>query len=171
MLTKTLITTAFVLSVSGAFADGVSPGAAMLAQIAGVEPGAYTVADIIRLEDAREETVQAAEVQYILKSVGVARSAPWTPAEPSGGTNQLADALGATRGAHSIAEMIIMSDAAEENDTRAYALYASGANRESMNDDVGRVTPAKAQMAAALGVDPAAFSLSELVVLQADELN
>lgn len=169
MFKKSLFVAGFVGVVAGpAFADGVSPGAVMLANVNGVEPGTYTVSDLIRLDDAQRESVQASEVRFIKQNgTYTTRANTWDVGPVnSEGADQVAGASEAPKGVHSIDELIQISNAQRENDYRTENFYTSGTNRQTTDGDVGSVTPGKAQLAASLGVDPTQYTTSQLVSMQ-----
>ena len=167
MFTKPVIFAVAVAFAGAASADNVSPGAKMLANLAGVEPGAYSIADLVRLNDTRTDSQQVHEARFI-KARGrteVTRADTWGHNDGTG-ADQVARNEGVEPGAFSLAELIEIGRARDENDDEALRYYTSGTNRDTTTGDVGRVTPAKAQIAASVGVDPAQYSLAELVELQ-----
>ncbi|MFM7336139.1 MAG: hypothetical protein ACKO2N_21610 [Tabrizicola sp.] len=147
-------------------------GAEQLAKQVGVPPGAYSVAQMIQLQDARRDGDKAAEA-FILSqgNDGVSRSDKSGDAVPSKGAEQLARLVGVTPGTYSVNEMIRLQDAINEGDRQAIAFILGGSNGGNTGNDIGIVTPAKAQMAASLGLDPAAHTTADLVARYLDSIS
>lgn len=147
-------------------------GADQLAKLAGVPAGAYTVAQMIQLQDARRDGDKAAEA-FILGqgNDGVSRSTMSVEGVGGAGAEQLARLVGVAPGAYSVNEMIRLQDAIKENDRATVAFILNGSNSGSTGDDIGIVTPGKAQLAASLGLDPAAHTTAELVALYLDSIS
>lgn len=163
---KTLLASAAILAAfSGAAlasspVPGVSAGDAQLALTAGVEPGRYSRAELIRILDAKREN-DAGAVQYYLSGANRTSAA----GNDSAGAVQLALTAGVEPGAYSVPELIQIIDAKRENDTELLNFILSGANRQGEREGV---SPGKAQLAASLGLNPADYTLAELAVLTAD---
>lgn len=163
---KTLLASAAILAAfSGAAlasspVPGVSAGDAQLALTAGVEPGRYSRAELIRILDAKREN-DAGAVQYYLSGANRTSAA----GNDSSGAVQLALTAGVEPGAYSVPELIQIIDAKRENDTELLNFILSGANRQGEREGV---SPGKAQLAASLGLNPADYTLAELAVLTAD---
>ena len=163
---KTLLASAAILAaISGAAlasspVPGVSAGDAQLALTAGVEPGRYSRAELIRILDAKREN-DAGAVQYYLSGANRTSAA----GNDSAGAVQLALTAGVEPGAYSVPELIQIIDAKRENDTELLNFILSGANRQGEGEGV---SPGKAQLAASLGLNPADYTLAELAVLTAD---
>jgi hypothetical protein len=147
-------------------------GADQLAKILGVPVGQYTVAQMIQLQDARREGDKSAEAFILSQGESVvSRSDKSEPAVVSQGAAQLARLLGVAPGAYSVAELIQLQTAISENDRQTIAFILGGGTPGDTTGDVSVVTPGKAQLAAGLGLDPAAYSTAELVALYLDTLS
>lgn len=100
-------------------AQTVPQGNTMLSQIEGVEPGVYSVADLTRIGEARKESSQAYEVDYILNSAGqdyVSRStADMSVTTP--GREQLANLLNVNAADFSLSQLVQLQDAVKHNDS------------------------------------------------------
>lgn len=148
------------------------PGADQLAQQVGVPAGAYTVAQMIQLKEARRDGDTSAEA-FILSQGrdAVSRSDLSGVGSASAGADQLARLVGVTPGAYSVNEMIRLQDAINEGDRQTIAFILGGSNGGNTGNDIGVVTPAKAQLAASLGLDPAAHSTADLVARYLDSVS
>lgn len=147
-------------------------GADQLAKQVGVPAGAYTVAQMIQLQDARRDGDKAAEA-FILSqgNDGVSRSDKSGDAFTSKGAEQLARLVGVTPGTYSVNEMIRLQDAINEGDRQTIAFILGGSNGGNTGNDFGVVTPGKTQLAASLGLDPAEHTTAELAALYIDSLS
>ena len=147
-------------------------GADQLAKLVGVPAGAYTVAQMIQLQDAQREGDKAAEA-FILGqgNDGISRSTMSVDGVGSSGAEQLARLVGVTPGAYSTSEMIRLQEAINENDRAAIAFILGGSDGGNTGSDIGIVTPGKAQLAASLGLDPAAHTTAELVARYLDSIS
>lgn len=163
---KTLLASAAVLAaLSGAAlasspVPGVSAGDAQLALTAGVEPGRYSRAELIQIIEAKREN-DAGAVQYFLSGANRASAV----GNDSAGAVQLALTAGVEPGVYSVPELIQIIEAKRENDAERLNFILSGANREG---ERAGVSPGKAQLAASLGLNPADYTLAELVLLTSD---
>lgn len=163
---KTLIASAAILAaLSGAAlasspVAGVNAGDAQLALTAGVEPGRYSRAELIRIIDAKRDNDQTA-VQYYLSGANRASSA----GNDSAGAVQLALSAGVEPGVYTVAELIQIIDAKRENDEERLNFILSGTNRQGESEGI---SAGKAQLAATLGVNAADYTLAELVALTSD---
>lgn len=118
---------ALSLTAGAALAQSINPGVAQLAAQAGVEPGLYSQAQLIRLIDAQQDN-QNAEVDYILAnpegpvavSRGVTEGTTLSQANAAGGVNagvaQLAAQAGVQPGLYSQAQLIQLISARQDND-------------------------------------------------------
>jgi len=147
-------------------------GADQLAKLAGVPVGVYTVAQLIQLQDARREGDKVAEA-FILGqgNDGVSRSTMSVDNVGGAGAEQLARLVDVAPGAYSVNEMIRLRDAINENDRAGVDYILNGSDSGNTGNDIGVVTPGKAQLAASLGLDPAAHTTAELVALYLDSLS
>ncbi|TQS73794.1 hypothetical protein ERN12_08770 [Rhodobacteraceae bacterium] len=78
------------------------------------------------------------------------------------GHAQLAEFLNLNGAEFSTAELTAIDDARRDNN-RSNEIYFLNHNNRDTAGGVGDVTPGKAQIAAQLGVDPAKYSLAELI--------
>lgn len=148
------LTTALALTLAGpALASD------QLARSLGVEPGAYTTADLIRLASAAEDHNQA-QVNAILAGE-VTSGATESPA-------QFTASVG-LEGTHSLATVAALRSAQETDEqAAARAIRASGNIDEGVTaSTMNGISEGRAQLAASLGVNPADYSLAELVRLKA----
>ena len=84
-------------------------------------------------------------------------------------SGQLAKLAGVAPGAYSASELQMILNAQRNNEPEQAAYVISGANRKAV-DAVGTVTAGKAQIAALLGLNPADYTLAQLVALDAARL-
>lgn len=154
---KTLVASAAILAaLSGAAlasspVAGVNAGDAQLALTAGVEPGRYSRAELIRIIDAKRDNDQTA-VQYYLSGANRASSA----GNDSAGAVQLALSAGVEPGVYTVAELTQIIDTKRENDDERLNFISEG------------ISAGKAQLTATLGVNAADDTLAELVALTSD---
>ena len=157
ILTPALI--ALTLAGSGA-AFAASPSSdAQLAASAGVSVGEYTAAELQSIIDARRDNNLSA-LNYYLSGANRSDNAQ---GDASG---QLANLAGVAPGTYSASELALIIEARKNNDAEQAAFILSGNNRNTAAD-AAAVTPGEAQIAAALGLDPAQYTLSELTQLWA----
>jgi hypothetical protein len=84
-------------------------------------------------------------------------------ATPTLASDQLAAAAGVEPGVYSTAQLIQMISALEEGDTAAYRFVRDGGGEVvSSQSPFGDAQPRNAQLAAAAGVEPGAYSTAEL---------
>lgn len=139
---------------TGASAQSLSPGHAQLAALAGVAPDRYSTAQLIQLVEARREN-DTTQVRYILDQDGtVVGRSDFVPL-PSDAAEGL-----------TLAEQIALADAIREHQLSTVQYIVSGTIRTSVPNPASVVTPGEAQLAGLAGVDPAKFTLAELVAMQ-----
>lgn len=146
-------------------------GADQLAKQVGVPAGAYTVAQMIQLQVARREGDKAAEAFILSKGKDAVSLSTMSGDATSKGAEQLARLVGVTPGAYSVNEMIRLKDAINEGDRQAIAFILGGSNGGITGSDIGTVTPAKTQLAASLGLDPATHTTADLVARYLDSIS
>lgn len=173
MFKKSILTLSFVaLTAPFAGMAVAGPGADQLAALLRVPAGAYTVSQMIQLQDARREGDKAAEAFILSQGKGtVTRSDKSDGAAISAGAEQFARSLGVAPGVYSLNELIDLQDAVKENDRQAIAFILGGREGADTTGDIGVVTPGKAQLAAALGLDPAEHTTAELVSMYLDSIS
>lgn len=163
----TLSALAVVAALTGgaAIAQTVSPGSAQLALSAGVEPGQFSDAQLIRLIDAQRNNDRE-EINFILSQRGadVSRS---DFGGVSAGAAQLAASVGVEPGALPLNDLVRLDRAQFEDDDVTAAYILSG---KSGSGSANAATNAGArQLAALLGVNPADYTVAELVALGTDQ--
>lgn len=161
MSVKTLIAALALTTVAGAAsAASVNPGTAQLAYQLGVEPGRYSLTELVQLEQAkRDQDVQA--IAQILGQSGASASSKSAVGVSGEGKAQIEAQLGVEPGRFTLAELSQIREARREGDRRAEAFILSGANR--VTSDAGSLNAGKVQIANQLGLDPTQYALSELV--------
>lgn len=130
-----------------------------LALSLGVEPGAYTTAQLIDLRAAREDRDQA-KVNYILSQRDAAAARVSTSGRMPAADVQRSAIAGVAPGSLDSAALTQLRAAREEGDrtTAAYILSGSPSSPDARE-------AAKARLASVLRVDPADYSLAELHAL------
>lgn len=163
MFSKAVFTaTALVLAVP-AFAQ--SAGEAQLARSVGVEPGTYSVSQLIRLDEAQREN-DAERIRYIKANPqGFVVSSQGSDVVTDGEA-QFARALGVEPGRLSVNELQRLDQAVRESEDVTARHILSGETRGDVAEDASAVSAGEAQLAASLGVDPANYTLNELVQIQ-----
>lgn len=134
------------------------PGDVQLALSAGVQPGQYSRTELLNIIEARKDNDAQALGFYLS---GANRAEGQASAESLA---QLAAAAGVSGGDYSVEELSQLTEARRENDAQAIAFIVDRAAKPAAAAEV--VTPGEAQLAAVLGVDPAQYTLAELVALQ-----
>lgn len=135
---------------------GLNAGDVQLALSAGVEPGKYSRNELIAIIDARENG-ETSRLNFFLSGANRATEVM--------GDAQLAAAAGVEPGLFTANELQRLIAARSEGDTVTERFILSGENRRAPNP-AEVVTPGEAQLAASIGVDPADYTLSELVAMQ-----
>ncbi len=150
---------AVLLASGAAFAQSVSSADVQLAASAGVEPGVYTTAQMIQIIEARREG-DATHLAFLLsQSSPVATRSDFTAVI----TSEAPDGLSAV-------EQIQLQEARREHERTTETFILTGTNRQSAKS-ASVVTPGEAQLAALIGVDPADYTLAELVAMQPTDEN
>lgn len=139
---------------------GLNAGDVQLALSAGVEPGRYSRAELINIIEARQDN-ETARLDYFLSGANRATGEDLT----NPGLLQLSAQAGVEPGKFTSAELQRLIEARAEGDTTVADFILSGTNRKAPNP-AEVVTPGEAALAAAIGVDPAQYTLAELVALQ-----
>ena len=165
-LTLTIAALATALTAGVVSAQTVNPGVAQLAASVGVSATSFTPAQLIRLEQAQRENDQHA-IDFILSQANGSVSRSDKGASLSAGDVQLSRIAGVEPGLYSTSELVRLIDAQRDNDSELVRFITSGADRQSADESLV-VSPGKAQLAALLGVNPAEYTLAELVQLSSD---
>lgn len=155
---KSILTPALIaLSLAGAANAAQPSNDAQLAAAAGVAAGQYSASELQLIINARNDNDPAALSYYLSGSNRADKGA----GDSSG---QLAKLAGVQPGSLSAADLVNLKQARKENDAEQVAYIISGvAHAAPVAADV--VTPGKAQLAALVGVNPAAYTLSQLTEL------
>ena len=146
-----------------AIALGLSAPAIAATQIEttlGVTPGAYTAEELIDLTRAYEENDQA-RISFILAGGS-------NPVDPdNAGTRQIAASLGVSADAFTLAQLIDLQRATEDNDQARIAFILSNGSAPGVTvSGRDQVSGGKQQLAASIGVNGADFTLAQLIDLQ-----
>jgi hypothetical protein len=165
-LTLSAIALATALTAGMAVAQPVNPGVAQLAAEAGVSPMGYTQNQLILLINAQRNSDDD-EIAFLKAQANKSMTAS-TMNGYNAGAAQLAADVGVEPGKYFINELTRLERFQTRNSSDGEAFILSGANRASA-EPASVVTPGKMQIAAALGVNPAHYTLSELALLQADQ--
>jgi hypothetical protein len=159
LLTSTLVLAALTGAASAAsLQPRYTAGDAQLAMSAGVAPGEYSRVEILNILDARREN-DADRLAYYLS--GANRSS--NPSDPAA-LAQLAAAAGVSGGDYSASELLRLIDARSEGEAATVDFILNRSAKAA--NPAETVTPGEAQLAAAIGVDPADYTLAELIALQ-----
>ncbi len=151
------------LALTTAIAVGLAiPAAASNEQLAasiGVEPGQYTLAELVALQAAIDDNDQ-----QLIRAIQEGRVETATAADVTPGQAELAQSLGVDPSEYTLAELAQLRD--------ARATGNAGLEAQVLEGDAGAVsgsgiTDGHAQIAASLGLDPADYSFSELVRIKA----
>ncbi len=145
----TILSTILAIAVAApAFA---SPGADQLARSLGVEPGVYSLSQLVRLNEAFEEgSVTGAQIAAFVTSGG---ADVVSSSNPAGGIT--------------VNEAQFIERAQIRNNTLSADQILAGLRNDATVSDRGIVSPGKAMIAASLGVNAAEFTTAELVALEA----
>lgn len=135
--TKLTLTAAALALTVPAMAAAQSQGKAQLADILGVEPDRFTLSQLIRLDEALSDN-ESTEVRLILDQAGSDRdpadlmtgydadmmtaAGDWYMADYAGGKEQLAETVGVPADEFTLAQLIRLDDAIENNDTTEIGL-------------------------------------------------
>lgn len=139
---------------------GLNAGDVQLALSAGVQPGEYSRAELINIIEARKEG-EANRLNYYLSGANRSSGAVIGNA----GVDQLAASAGVEAGQFTANELQRLIKARADQDTTTERFILSGDSRKAANP-AEVVTPGEAQLAALIGVDPAQYTLAELIALQ-----
>jgi hypothetical protein len=156
---KTILTPALIaLSLAGAANAAQTSTDTQLAGAAGVAAGQFTTAELQNIITARREN-DANTVQFYLTHTNRTE----TTGDASG---QLAKLAGVAQDKYSANELQCLITAKTNNDAQTIAFITSGADRNT-TDNLSTVSAGKAQLAGALGLNPADYSVAQLVILDA----
>ena len=157
------IITAIALSAAAApaFAND------QFAKSIGVEPGVYSLSTMIQIDQAQKENDRATLAHLLKRKIDaqVSRSTTFD--------GQLAASAGASGSSLSANELVQLNEALEDvhSNPERVDFIRNGGSDGAVHNDRGVVTGAKVQLAAPLGVDPAAYTTAELSTLAAKKFN
>lgn len=155
---STLAALAVTLSVP--FAGAAFAANDQLAKIAGVEPGLYTTAELIQIDEARK-TFDDERLAFILSGENrVSRNAE--TGSVNAGKAQLAAIAGVSAEGFTINSLHDLIQAQESQDDEEVAYIKAVAAGEITGLNATRVTPGKVQLAALVGLDAGSHSIAEL---------
>ncbi|SEM57846.1 hypothetical protein SAMN04488103_101532 [Gemmobacter aquatilis] len=158
-----IIALAAVVAASGASASVTNPGKAQIAAQLGLDASEYSSTELSLIAKARKDADHKAEAFYLSHTNREVRDAV---GQVNPGKAQIAAQLGLDPAEFTSAELSLIAMAREDGDHQAEAFYLSHTNRQSP-EDASIVTPAKAQIAAQLGVDASAYTSAQLAQLSA----
>lgn len=161
MSVKTVIASLALITIAGAAsAQAINPGTAQLALQLGVEPGRYSLSDLVQLDQAKRDNDKEA-IALILGHSGNTASSKSAQSFSGAGKAQIEAQLRVEPGKFTSTELSRLAQARRDGDREGEAFILSGANR--VTADAASVNAGKAQIAAQLRLDPAEYTLSELV--------
>lgn len=138
----------------------LNAGDVQLALSAGVQPGQYTRAELINIVEARKANDET-RLNYFLSGSNRTTSSDLN----APGLAQLARSAGVEPGVYTANELQQILLAQRDNDQDTVRFILSGENRKDGNP-ANVVTPGKAQLAGVVGVNPAEYTLAELIAMQ-----
>lgn len=155
-------------------AQTVSAGEQQLAASLGVEPGLYSVAQLVQLRAAMNDSdsSSAQTIAYILDNPK-GDLAPATPnvstrGEVTEGAAQLARQQGVEPGRYTVAELVLLDQYSSDSADSTYRdAILKGEVNANLDDGI---SAGKAQLAASLGVDPADYTSAELAAMYTDRI-
>ncbi len=152
----------FILTTAMTVALAV-PAAAndQLAMSLGVEPGEYTLSELVQLQTAMEEGDQK-KIDFIMAGGGT--TVPESAVSPA--QIQLATELNVDPANFSYAELVQLRQARLTGDIQEEGFILSGEN--DIISTQSFVSPGQAQIAASLGLDPTEYTLAELASIAAE---
>ena len=159
IMLKSILTPALIaVSLTGTAFAGQTSTDTQLASAAGVAAGEYTTAELQNIITARRENDATSEKFYLTHT---------NRNEAAGdAAGQLAKLAGVAQDKYSANELQRIITAKVNNDQQTVAFVVSGAGRNT-TDTLGSVTAGKAQLAGALGLNPADYTIAQLITLDA----
>lgn len=153
------------LGASTLAASAASPAAEQLAAKLGLNADAYSLQELTVIDAARLEGDTTTANFYV-----AGKNRAGLPTDVSPGRAQLAASLGLDPAKYSQSELEIIDAARHDNDAQTVAFYTAGSNHDTRGG-LGEVSPGKAQLAAALGVNPADYTLDQLTAAYLDRID
>lgn len=157
------ILTAALLTAGAAHSQDVSAGKAQIAAALGLDASQYSLAELSVIAEARRDNDREVGQFYVS---GANRTVSGGIGEVSPGKAQIAAQLGLDPAEYTLTELGQIETALKLDRDATAAHFVSHRNRDTRGA-AGEVSPGKAQLAAALGVDADDFSLAELSALNA----
>lgn len=153
---------ALALAVALPFAGAASAENDQLAKIAGVEPGVYTTAELIQIDNARKANDNERLNFYISGDNRVSRNA--TTASVNPGVEQLALIAGVSSEGYTAGTLNELILAQEAGDDEKVAFIKARANGSISELSPNATSPGKDQLAALVGKDATTSTYGELIV-------
>lgn len=152
---------ALVLAVALPFSGVAFAGDDQLAKLAGVEPGIYTTAELIQIDQARKSNDDEALKYYLSGENRVSRAS--STSSTSEGVAQMAAIAGVSPNGHTAASLQLLLDAQSENDPARAAYIQARAEGEISDIPPNSTSAGKEQLAALVGKDASTTSYRELI--------
>lgn len=161
------LSTIALVSALGAGVASANSGIDQLAASVGVSANGFTQAQLIQLKIAQRDNDQQ-RIDFILSQVRGSNVSVSNKGDVAISQDaQLAANAGVAPGLYTANELQRLIVAKRNNNDEAVNYILSGASREG-GEAAGTVSPGKAQLAGALGLNPNDYTLSELVTLSGD---
>ncbi len=165
-----ILSTLAVATTLSAGMAAASSGLDQLAASAGVSANDFTAAQLIQLRDAQRDNDQE-RISFILSQAGTGTVTRSDMGSSEISQNaQLAASAGVAPGLYTTGELQVLIEAKRDNDIERARFILSGENRKGASP-TSAVSPGKAQLAAALGLNAADYSLAELARLHAEQID
>lgn len=162
MSVKTIAAALVLATAAGAAsAQGLNPGLVQQSNLLGVAPGSLTATELSQLAEAKRDN-DTSRIDAILSGARVSKSSMGA-ASGNAGIAQIEAQLRVAPGQFSATELSRLTEARRSGDTTTEAAILSGATRAV--SDAASLNAGKVQLAAQLGVNPADYTLSQLVGL------
>lgn len=151
---------ALALAVTIPFAGAAFAGNDQLAKIAGVEPGIYTTAELIQIDEARK-TYDDERLAYFLNGENrVSRNS--ATGSTSDAVRQLASIAGVSTAGYTAGTLHELIEAQRDFDDEKVAFIKARAAGEISDLSPTAVSAGKQQLADLVGKDASAYSIAEL---------
>ncbi|OSP55327.1 hypothetical protein [Pseudoruegeria sp. SK021] len=155
---STLAALALAVTTGAAFAAN---GADQLALNVGVEPGAYSLADLVALKSADQDSQSRKSIPYILENGANGTVTRGTTADNA----QLSGALGVTPSAYSTFELTAIKAAVNDGNDEEARYYTDGGYARSTGA-ISASDTAYQGLEATLNINADDYTLAELIILQ-----
>lgn len=157
---STLSALALVIAVP--FAGAAFAGNDQLAKLAGVEPGVYTTAELIQIDQARKDSDAEKLDFYLSGDNRVSRNS--STGSVNAGLEQLAAIAGVSSEGYTVATLTELREAQSANNAEKIAFIKARAQGEISILAPNATSPGKDQLAALVGLDATSNSYGELIV-------